>query len=60
MKVWELVKEIKRLEDESLQLMESKKKLDLNISEIERIDKEIDAKLSRQIEIKNILENISL
>ena len=32
MKVWELVKEIKRLEDESLQLMESKKKLDLNIS----------------------------
>ena len=28
MKVWELVKEIKRLEDESLQLMESKKNLE--------------------------------
>lgn len=57
MTVWDLVKEFIELDNEILQLVEekTKKKADAN-----RIDKEIDRKLCRQLEIKHILENISL
>lgn len=57
MTVWDLVKEFIELDNEILQLVEekTKKKADAN-----RIDKEIDRKLCRQLEIKHSLENISL
>ena len=57
MTVWNLVKEFIELDNEILQLVDekTKKKADAN-----RIDKEIDRKLCRQLEIKHCLENISL
>ena len=57
MTVWNLVKEFIELDNEILQLVDEKTKKKANAN---RIDKEIDRKLCRQLEIKHRLENISL